>query len=61
MTLQEKLFYSACITKNRYKFSYGRKPKGDRLKQILLPSMPPEYVYKNIFNEVFDNWKKIIK
>lgn len=61
MSLQEKIYYSICITKNRYKFSYGRKPKGDRLKQILLPSIPPKYVYKNIFNEVFDNWKKIIK
>jgi type I restriction-modification system DNA methylase subunit len=61
MTLQEKIYYAICITKNRYKFSYGRKPKGDRLKQVLLPSIPPEYVYKNIFNEVFENWKKIIK
>ncbi len=61
MTLQEKIYYSICITKNRYKFSYGRKPKKDRLKEILLPSSPPLFVYKDIFNEVFDNWKKIIK
>jgi len=61
MTLQEKIYYSIAITKNRYKFSYGRKPKGDRLKQILLPANPPEFVYKNIFEEVFENWKKLIK
>lgn len=61
MTLQEKLFYSICITANRFKFSYGRKPKGDRLKDILIPASPPEFVYKEIFDEIFDNWKKVVK
>ena len=61
MTLQEKLYYSLCITKNRYKFSYGRKPKGDRLKDILLPVTPPKFIFEDVFNEVFENWKKIIK
>ena len=61
MTLQEKLFYSICITANRFKFSYGRKPKGERLKNILIPAFPPEYVYKDIFDEIFDNWKKVVK
>lgn len=37
MTLKEKLFYSMCITHNRFKFSYGRKPKGFRLESLLLP------------------------
>ena len=37
MTLREKLFYAMCISRNRYKFSYGRKPKGDKLKAIMLP------------------------
>lgn len=37
MTLREKLFYSMCISKNRFKFSYGRKPKGDKLASIMLP------------------------
>lgn len=37
MTLREKLFYSMCISRNRYKFSYGRKPKGERLETIMLP------------------------
>ena len=61
MSLQEKIYYAICITKNRYKFSYGRKPKGNRLKNILLPSTPPSFVYQNVFNEIFSNWKKIIK
>ena len=44
MTLREKLFYALCITHNRFKFSYGRKPKGIRLKQILLPAAIPERI-----------------
>jgi len=61
MSVQEKIYYALCISSNRYKFSYGRKPKGDRLKDISLPLYPPEYVYGDIFNEIFDNWKKIVK
>ncbi|MCQ2074259.1 MAG: restriction endonuclease subunit S [Bacteroidaceae bacterium] len=37
MCLREKLFYAMCITKNRFKFSYGRKPKGEKLGSILVP------------------------
>lgn len=37
MTLREKLFYAMCISHNRFKFSYGRKPKGDKLTSILVP------------------------
>lgn len=37
MTLREKLFYAMCISRNRYKFSYGRKPKGEKLEAIMLP------------------------
>lgn len=40
MSLNEKLFYALCITQNRYKFSYGRKPKGLRLANIFLPDAP---------------------
>lgn len=48
MTLREKQYYALCITKNRYKFSYGRKPKGDRLANILLPNRSeiPDWVYE---------------
>ena len=38
MTLREKLFYAMCISRNRFKFSYGRKPKGEKLEAIMLPS-----------------------
>lgn len=61
MSLQEKLYYSVCVTINRFKFSYGRKPKGDRLKDILIPSNPPEYVYQDVFDEIFESWKKVVK
>lgn len=44
MTLNEKVYYARCITMNRYKFSYGRKPKGDRLKQIELPDTAASWV-----------------
>lgn len=46
MCLREKLFYAMCITRNRFKFSYGRKPKGEKLGCILLPEFIPE-----IFND----------
>jgi len=42
MSLKEKIYYSLCITRNRYRFSYGRKPKGERLKSINLPKRMPE-------------------
>src|SRR5260363_190716 len=41
MTLAEKIFYAKAISLNRSKFSYGRKPKGERLKSIKLPDHPP--------------------
>ncbi len=44
MSLNEKIFYARCITMNRYKFSYGRKPKGERLKKIELPSKFPSHL-----------------
>lgn len=40
LTLAQKIYYAQCITGNRWLFSYGRKPKGDRLGAIQLP--PPE-------------------
>lgn len=39
MSIEEKLSYATLITANRFKFSYGRKPKGDRLENILLPTL----------------------
>jgi hypothetical protein len=56
MNIQEKLFYAHCITKNRYKFSYGRKPKGERLMGIKLPKYPPEYITKYDMNAAVEGF-----
>lgn len=56
MCIQEKLFYAQCITNNRYKFSYGRKPKGKRLSAILLPEYPPDYVLGYDIEKVMKNF-----
>jgi hypothetical protein len=42
MSLLEKIYYAECITRNRWKFSYGRKPKGKRLGAIELPDKMPD-------------------
>lgn len=42
MCMREKLAYSLLISYNRFRFSYGRKPKGDKLKSIMLPTAIPE-------------------
>ena len=55
MTLKEKLFYAMCITHNRFKFSYGRKPKGQKLAEILIPSA----ITKEFDNIDIDNIIKI--
>lgn len=47
MSLQEKLYYAAIITSNRFRFSYGRKPKGERLSGLLVPEWAPEFVYQD--------------
>lgn len=60
MSLQEKLFYAQCITRNRYKFSYGRKPKGDRLKAIQIPEYSPRYVTDYTINNVIDGFSEIL-
>ena len=53
LSLQEKLFYAHAISVNRKWYSYGRKPKGNRLKSLKLPKFPPPFVYEsNIFKEI---------
>lgn len=62
MTLNEKVYYARCITMNRYKFSYGRKPKGDRLKKIELPDSVPAWVFSDVSDNQFlslDNLKAL--
>ncbi|WP_336975105.1 restriction endonuclease subunit S [Bacillus thuringiensis] len=46
ITTEEKQYYALCITKNRFKFSYGRLPVGDRLRNIELPDKCPDWVYQ---------------
>ena len=58
MTLNEKIYYARCITMNRYKFSYGRKPKGERLKQIGLPDIAPSWVH---YAEAADLWSELTR
>jgi hypothetical protein len=48
MELAEKMFFAMVITKNRFRFSYGRKPKGERLASLQIP----EKIY---------NWAKKIQ
>lgn len=47
MCLQEKLFYAKAIGANRKLFSYGRKPKGEKLKSLSIPLYPPPFVFEN--------------
>lgn len=54
MSLSEKLFYSYCITKNRWLFSYGRKPKGSKLKKILIPDEAPEFISDETIDNIID-------
>lgn len=60
MSIQEKLYYAECITRNRYKFSYGRKPKGDRLKSIQLPEYPSKFIADYDINKVVEHFAKTI-
>jgi type I restriction enzyme M protein len=61
MSINEKLYYSLCITINRFKYSYGRKPKGNRLKALLIPNNPPAFIYENLFEDILGDWRKILK
>jgi len=40
LSLKEKIYYAAAITATRWRFSYGRKPKGKRLETLELPIIP---------------------
>lgn len=52
MSLAEKIFYARAITMNRQKFSYGRKPKGERLKKIVLPNSIPFWAKTSPSDEI---------
>lgn len=36
--IKQKLFYATAVTSNRWRFSYGRKPKAYRLKELKVPA-----------------------
>lgn len=59
MSLNKKLYYARCITMNRYKFSYGRKPKGNRLKQIELPEVLPEWIHSTSVDDLWAPLERI--
>jgi restriction endonuclease S subunit len=54
LSLEQKLYYAECITRNRWLFSYGRKPKGERLSSIELPhpNKLPKWVYEANLEEL---------
>lgn len=56
LSLEEKIFYAKAISVNRYKFSYGRKPKGDKLASLKIPlfdkAMMPTLSIKDVNNEL---------
>ncbi len=59
MSLQEKIYYAIAITRNRFKFSYGRKPKGKRLSQIHIPAKTPKFIYDSkLISKVISDIKK---
>ena len=60
MSIQEKLFYADCITSNRYRYSYGRKPKGDRLAEMMLPAHPPAWVDGFDLDEVVRQFSAVV-
>ena len=60
MSIQEKLFYAECITTNRYRYSYGRKPKGNRLAELMLPAHPPTWVNQFNFGEVVEEFTAVV-
>lgn len=49
MTLNEKLFYAMCISKNAYRYSYGRQAN-KTLGDIIIPDLIPDYVNKQKIN-----------
>jgi hypothetical protein len=60
MNLQEKLYYAECITHNRFKFSYGRKPKGNRLKAILLPEYVPLPINAYSISKILSEFSNVV-
>lgn len=60
MDLREKIYYALCISHNRYRFSYGRKPKGERLTSIALPESPPDWIDEHIEDVLKERLQEIV-
>jgi hypothetical protein len=60
MNLQEKLYYARCITDNRFKFSYGRKPKGERLKSIMLLEHIPKTIADYDITQILTRFSSVV-
>lgn len=56
MSLNQKLWYAQAISFNRYRFSYGNKPKKDRMMKIEFPEPHelPSYVNEMLMPDVSD-------
>lgn len=54
MSLNQKLWYAQAISFNRYRFSYGNKPKKDRMMKIEFPEPTelPQYVNEKCMPDV---------
>lgn len=70
MTLKTKLFFSLAVTQSRWRYSYGRKPKGIRLENLELPPLPawaeslniPDFqkqITKSIPSKKINKWTEI--
>jgi hypothetical protein len=59
MSLKAKLFYSLAITQSRWRFSYGRKPKGAKLEALALPTLP-EWVAKYELPDVEEEFRGLM-
>lgn len=60
LTLNEKIFYAMIVTNNRFRFSYGRKPKGERFTSINIPSKNDIPHWVNQHKVSMDNYSKSV-
>lgn len=60
MTIFEKIYYAEIITSNRWLFSYGRKPKGDRLARMKLPAEVPSSILAIINANNIENLRGLL-
>ena len=54
MTSVRETFLRKLYFKNRWLFSYGRKPKGEKLEKILVPDGAPKFISDDVINKVIN-------